>query len=61
MTGNKYAPTIRIPITKEAVEAFREEFRAQGPRHRNVDRWEQDLGWRIDPDVVEAYLRLDYQ
>ena len=54
-------PQPRPQIRAEVLEAYREEFRKIGPRHRNVDRWEHDLGWRIDPAVADAYLKLDYQ
>lgn len=61
MTANKYEKPQWVPVSDEALAAYRAEFRAIGPRHRNVDRWEQDLGWRIEPEVVDAYLALDYQ
>tara|TARA_R110000822_G_C15212210_1_gene483449 strand:+ start:719 stop:940 length:222 start_codon:yes stop_codon:yes gene_type:complete len=60
MSNAPEAPT-RIPISAETFAAFREEFRKIGPRHRNVDRWEHDLGWTIDPRVADDYLALDYQ
>lgn len=60
MSDMSEAPT-RIPISAETFAAFREEFRKIGPRHRNVDRWEHDLGWIIDPRVADDYLALDYQ
>ena len=61
MTANKYAPFTWIPLNKDTWHALRVEFRSLGPRHRNVDRWENDLGWRIDPDVVDAYLAPEVQ
>lgn len=61
MTGNKYEPPQWIPVSAETIAAYREEFRKIGPRHRNVDRWEHDLGWKIDPKVADDYLALDYQ
>ncbi len=60
MRDTSEAPT-RIPIGANALAIFREEFRKIGPRHRNVDRWEHDLGWTIDPRVADDYLALDYQ
>lgn len=60
MRSAKEPPAV-IPISAETFAAFREEFRKIGPRHRNVDRWEHDLGWTIDPRVADDYLALDYQ
>jgi hypothetical protein len=50
-----------MPMSKTAWEAWRAEFRSFGPRHRNIDRWENDLGWRIEPDVADAYLAPEVQ
>jgi len=61
MSPNKYERPTWMPLSPAAYEALRAEFRSLGPRHRNVDRWENDLGWRIDPDVVDAYLAPEVQ
>ncbi len=44
------------PLTPKSFEAYRKAFRAQGVRHRFVDRWRYELGWVVTPDVVENYL-----
>lgn len=61
MILNKYERPQWVPLSKTAWEADRSAFRSIGPRHRNVDRWENDLGWRIDPAVVDAYLAPEVQ
>ena len=61
MNANKYERPTWIPLTPPAWEALRAEFRSLGPRHHNIDRWENDLGWHIDPDVVDAYLAPEVQ
>lgn len=44
-------------LTSAAMqEAYRKAFRELGPRHRNVDRWIQELGWGIERRALEAYL-----
>ena len=43
-------------VSAAFTDAYRKEFRAFGPRHRNVDRWRYELGWNVPNSVVNAYL-----
>lgn len=45
-----------MQITPEAWEAYRSAFRALGPRHRIIDRWRYDLGWKVEEHVVANWL-----
>lgn len=45
-----------MQITPEAWEAYRSAFRALGPRHRIIDRWRYDLGWKVEERVVANWL-----
>ena len=37
-------------------EAYWQAFRDRGPRHRNVARWLNDLGWGIRESALRDYL-----
>ena len=56
-----YDDPATFPVSPDVLAIFREEWRKLGPRHRLVDRWRFDLGWRIRPEVVRAFLEADYR
>jgi hypothetical protein len=45
-----------IRVGPAAMAVYWRVFAELGPRHRNVAHWVRDLGWRVDPSVVKAYL-----
>lgn len=53
------APPKYFLVSGPQVNLLRELFRALGPAHRQVDRWRHDLGWKVDEDVVDGFLKGD--
>lgn len=50
-----------FPANVEVLALFRETWRKQGQRHQLVDRWRFELGWRIAPSAVRAWLQADLE
>jgi len=45
-----------LPVSAEALEAYWQDFRKQGPRHETVYRLTRMLGWTIDRAAEVRFL-----